>query len=85
MVKAGLEAFAEAVELADNDVVRTRVEKASIAAYCAAVSDLVTWAGREQKMDFRNDKRPKGPLPTFVIEARPHMRAASSSWPKPTA
>ena len=74
MVLAGLDLFAEAVTLADDVVVRARVEKASIAVYCAAVSDVVTWAGREQKMDFRNDKRPDGPLPPLVVNARPHFR-----------
>ena len=35
--QAGLNAFAEAMELAENDVIRDRVEKASIWAYRAAV------------------------------------------------
>jgi len=37
---AGLEAFAEAMELAENDAVRARVEKASICAYRAAIEPI---------------------------------------------
>jgi len=40
IAKAGLEAFAEAKELADNDVIRARVEKASVCAYRAAIEPI---------------------------------------------
>ena len=74
IVRAGLEAFDEAVERADDPVILARVEKASICTYCAAVSRVQYWAEDDWKMDFRNDKRPGGPLPEFVVEAQPHVR-----------
>ena len=40
IVQAGLDAFAEAVKLAENDTVRARVEKASICAYRAAIETI---------------------------------------------
>jgi hypothetical protein len=40
IAKAGLDAFAEALELAENDAVRARVEKASICAYRAALEPI---------------------------------------------
>jgi len=40
IAQAGLEAFAEAMELAENDAVRARVEKASICAYRAAIEPI---------------------------------------------
>ena len=40
IAQAGLDAFAEAMELADNDTVRARVEKASICAYRAAIEPI---------------------------------------------
>ena len=40
IAQAGLEAFAEAMELAENDAVRSRVEKASICAYRAAIEPI---------------------------------------------
>ena len=43
IVQAGLDAFAEALDLADDDVVRARVEKASVCAYRAAVEDAWLW------------------------------------------
>ncbi len=43
VVRAGLDAFDEAVKLADNDVVRKRVEKASTTAYCAAFAEASFW------------------------------------------
>ena len=33
MIQTGLDAFVEALELAENDAVRSRMEKASICAY----------------------------------------------------
>jgi hypothetical protein len=40
IVQAGLDAFAEAMELAENNTVRARVEKASICAYRAALEPI---------------------------------------------
>lgn len=40
IAKAGLEAFAQAMKLADDDAVRERVEKASICAYRAAIEPV---------------------------------------------
>jgi len=40
IARAGLDAFAEAMELAEDDVVRARVEKASICAYRAAIEPI---------------------------------------------
>jgi hypothetical protein len=40
IAKAGLDAFAEAIELAENDAVRARVEKASVCAYRAAIEPI---------------------------------------------
>jgi hypothetical protein len=40
IAQAGLDAFAEAVKLAENDAVRARVEKASICAYRAAIEPI---------------------------------------------
>jgi len=40
IAQAGLDAFAEAMELAENETVRARVEKASICAYRAAIEPI---------------------------------------------
>jgi len=40
IAKAGLDDFAEAIELAENDAVRARVEKASVCAYRAAIEPI---------------------------------------------
>jgi hypothetical protein len=40
LARAGIEAFEKAIELAGNEEIRSRVEKASIAAYRVAVGDL---------------------------------------------
>jgi hypothetical protein len=40
ITKAGLEAFSEAMQLAENDTVRARVEKASICVYRAAIEPI---------------------------------------------
>ena len=40
VVQAGLEAFDQALKLAENDAVRQRVEKASICAYRAAIEPI---------------------------------------------
>ena len=40
IAQAGLDAFAEAMELSENDAIRARVEKASICAYRAAIEPI---------------------------------------------
>jgi hypothetical protein len=40
IAQAGLDAFAEAVELAENDAIRARVEKASVCAYRVAIEPI---------------------------------------------
>jgi len=40
IAQAGLDAFAEAMELAENDAIRARVEKASVCAYRAAIEPI---------------------------------------------
>ena len=47
--KAGLEAFARALSLADTDAVRSRVEKASVCAYRAALEPV--WYPRTKPLD----------------------------------
>ena len=44
VIRAGLEAFARAMQLAENDLVRARVEKLSICACMAALEEALTWA-----------------------------------------
>ena len=50
IARAGLDAFAEAMELAENDAVRARVEKASICAYRAAI-EPIWYAKDKSKVD----------------------------------
>ena len=52
VIRAGLEAFEEAMKLADNDVVRARVEKASTTAYCAAFAEASFWTWENRNMDI---------------------------------
>ncbi len=40
IAQVGLDAFAEAIKLAENDIIRSRVEKASICAYRAAIEPI---------------------------------------------
>lgn len=49
IAKAGLDAFAEAMKLADDDTIRARVEKASICAWRAAIEPC--WYASEGKLD----------------------------------
>ena len=44
IVAAGLAAYEQALQLADDDVVRARVEKASISVYGAAIEEAYRWA-----------------------------------------
>ena len=49
VVRAGLDSFEEARRLADDEVVRARVEKASVCAYRAAVEDAWLWVEQNRK------------------------------------
>ena len=47
--RAGLDAFAQALSLADTDAIRSRVEKASVCAYKAALEPV--WYPRRKPLD----------------------------------
>lgn len=67
---AGLQAFRKATRLADCDAVRTRVEKASICAYRAAVEDAWQWI-----YDVPNERpnEQTQPMPAeIIIKTRPY-------------
>ena len=75
VIQAGLEAFEEALELAGDDkVLRSRVEKASIAAYCAAASQACYW-GSDNGYSLRPDQKSKPKIPAdLAMRTRPHTR-----------
>ena len=67
---AALAAFSEAMQLADSDEVRLRVEKASICAYRAAVEDVWQWI-----YDVPNERPNKHdePMPAHtILKTRPY-------------
>ena len=76
IVAAGLEAFDEALQLADDDVVRSRVEKASISVYGAAIEEVYRWA-------WANiggvHSRPRQPGDRNIEQEQPEL--ARTSWP----
>ena len=65
IAKAGLDAFAEAIELADNEAIKMRVEKASICAYRAAVDPIWRVKSKEE-LDKLN--------PALVVRMRPLLK-----------
>ncbi|MAE64826.1 MAG: hypothetical protein CMJ18_11210 [Phycisphaeraceae bacterium] len=69
VVRAGLEAFETAMQLADNGRVRERVEKASICVHRAAVEDAWLWILKHREtLDAH-------PLPAEIAaRTRPHAR-----------
>jgi hypothetical protein len=69
VVRAGLEAFDEAMRRADDDLVRRRVEKASIAGLCAAVEPAWLWI--QQHRDSLGEVAMDREL---AQETRPHAR-----------
>ncbi len=69
IVRAGLEAFAAALALADDVRVRERVEKASICAHRAAIEDAWLWVQKQREQGEVN------PMPADIAErTRPHAR-----------
>ena len=68
VIRAGLEAFPQAMQLAENDVVPARVEKLSICAHMAALEEALTWVWYPRSG--------KGlPVPVDVARrTRPHFR-----------
>ena len=69
ITQAGLQAFAKALQLADDDAVRGRVEKASICAYRAAVEDAWLWAvGKREQLG--SEKMPDD----IAQRTRPHLK-----------
>ena len=68
IIQAGLDAFEEAIRLADNEVVHARVEKASICVYYAAAEKGVQWA-------WRNIEGKTGAkMPAELLKTRPYFR-----------
>lgn len=71
IVQAGLDAFAEAMDLAENDAVRARVEKASICAYRAAIEPI--WYMKDKsKVDSALAERMKPLVKRFVDLCEKH-------------
>ena len=75
VVQAGLKAFEDALELVGDDkVLRARVEKASIAAYCAAALEPLRW-GQENGYSLSPNEEPKPKMPTELDRrTRPYTR-----------
>ena len=80
IIRTGLDAFDEALQLADDDVIRARVEKASIAAYCAAIAEpsFWTWENRNREVSAANNGIGWGAIektmPQRLAERRPYFR-----------
>jgi len=75
--RQGLAMFDEAMKLAENDEIRTRVEKASICAHALIVEPVVTPAYFKAKSRRRNldDGKPLVFDPALARELRPHVAA----------
>jgi len=75
--KQGLAMFDEAMELADNDEIRARVEKASICCHALIVEPVVAPAYFKAKLRRRNadDGKPLVFDPELARELRPHVAA----------
>ena len=75
VARAGIEAFDKAMELAENEEVRERVEKASIYAYRAAVGDLpFLLSGHRHSMWMKGAWNPEERLsPEAAEQVRPYM------------
>jgi hypothetical protein len=80
VIRAGLDAFEEAMALAECDVVRARVEKASTTAYCAAFAEAAfwTWENRNTTVPDANAGigwgRIDTPMPDRLAQSLPYAR-----------
>ena len=73
IINAGLQAFAEAMQLAENDVVRARVEKASICIHMAALEEALTWVWYAPGT-YPHSGEDGPPPPEVARRTRPHFR-----------
>lgn len=75
VAQAGIKAFDEAMKLADNEEIRKRVEKASIAAYRAAAGDMpFLFSGGKHNLWKKGLWKPEGKLSNEAAKnARPYM------------
>ena len=74
VIQAGLKAFETALELVgDDEVLRARVEKASICAYAAAVAPARYW-GEDQGVEWNNQNYPKKAMPPEIARTRPYAK-----------
>jgi len=72
VAQAGLQAFAEAMDLADSDEIRRRVEQASLCAYRAAAEDAWQWIWWIPEEKARPQDKP---MPDEIIrKTRPHAK-----------
>ena len=77
VIQTGLEAFEQAMKLVENDeVLRARVEKASIAAYCAAVFEPLWWGIKQGGYKLVPNNKPNKPkMPADLAKrTRPYTR-----------
>ena len=71
-VQAGMKLFEQALRLADNEVVRNRVEKASICIYSAAIDDAYRW-GHTVLHDGKGEYDTR-PIDPSLAPTRPYAR-----------
>jgi hypothetical protein len=69
--RSGVEAFAEAVRLADSDAVRARVEKASVSAYRLAL-EPIWYTPEDGKLDPATAERMRPLVKTFFDRCKKH-------------
>ena len=67
IIRVGLEVFEEAMKLAEDEVIRARVEKASICAYMAAVEPAVYWSW--SNIEGKTGEK----MPGKLLKTRPHF------------
>jgi len=75
VARAGIEAFDEALRLADDDTIRARVEKASICAYRLAIEDVwwIVHITKISKKSYHGDFNLKV-TPELAARTRPYAR-----------
>ena len=71
-VQTGMKLFEQALRLADNEVVRNRVEKASICIYSAAIDDVYRW-GHTVLHDGKGEYDTR-PIDPSLAPTRPYAR-----------